>query len=117
MLKLDLRSYMKAREIEEPMRFLRRNGFSSYTASRLLHNVSDSISYRNLEKLCLALHCTPDDLFIWSTDNKTPEADKHPLRKLQPKQSVGNLNQAIKRLPLDKLHEVKKFIEKLENGE
>lgn len=35
-----------------------------------------------LERLCLLLNCTPNDLFDWSEDGKTVVHDTHALRTL-----------------------------------
>lgn len=113
MLHFDLVGMMRRREIENPYRFLAKNGFNYHTAGHLLRNERDSLSYKNLEKLCLLLHCTPNDLFVWQKPKDTLVAESHPLHQLKPKPHDINVTQKLQELPLDKLEQVKQFIKDL----
>jgi hypothetical protein len=113
MLHFDLTGMMRRREIENPYRFLVKNGFNYHTAGHLLRNERDSLSYKNLEKLCLLLHCTPNDLFVWQKPKDSVIAENHPLNQLKPKPQDINVTQKLQELPLDKLEQVKQFIKDL----
>jgi len=117
MLKLDLHRIFEAKCIDDPYGFLRNAGFTVHTSHRLLHNHVGSISYRNLEALCLHLNCTIDDLFAWSPDNKHQVADTHAIHRLKRGARQGNMVQKLKQLPLDQLSKVRSFIEGLEKEE
>ncbi|MFN7118258.1 MAG: helix-turn-helix domain-containing protein [Saprospiraceae bacterium] len=113
MLHFDLVGMMRRREIENPYRFLVKNGFNYHTARHLLRNERDSLSYKNLEKLCLLLHCTPNDLFVWQKPTDAVVAENHPLHQLKPKPQEVNIMQKLQELPLDKLELVKQFVKEL----
>jgi len=113
MLKLNLQRAIADKGIENPNRFLQHCGITSYTASRLLNNQVESINFKHVELICLALKCTIDDLFIWYPDKNNVVVENHPLNKLKQKENNENLNQKLKRLPFDKIEVVKNYIDKL----
>jgi len=113
MLHFDLIGMMRRREIQNPYRFLVKNGFNYHTAGLLLRNERDSIPYKQLEKLCLLLHCTPNDLFVWKKPPDTLVSDHHPLHQLKKKPQEINVTQKLQELPLDKLELVKQFVKDL----
>lgn len=104
---------MRRREIENPYRFLVKNSFNYHTAGLLLRNERDSLSHKNLEKLCLLLHCTPNDLFVWQKPKDTLVADHHPLYQLKKKPQEVSVTQKLQELPLAQLEQVKQFIKNL----
>jgi DNA-binding Xre family transcriptional regulator len=117
MLQLDLLRLMEDKGIQNPNQFLVKSGFTYYTAHRLLKNKVGALSFRHIEELCMALHCTIDDLFNWKPDQDVINIDKHPLQKLKGRQRKGNINTAIKDFTPEKLDELRKFIHHLGQDE
>lgn len=113
MLKLKLEEVIQSRGIVNPYHYLVKNGFNYYTAGRLLRNERDSVSYVHLEKLCLLLDCSPSDLFVWQPAKDADVAPNHSLQKLRPKPDDLNLFQTLKKLPFDKLEQIKQFIKEM----
>ena len=113
MLKLDLQRVMEDKGIDNPNKFLIKNGITAHTASRLLNNKIDTIRFKHLEAICLALHCSIDDLFAWSFEDKTNLYKDHPLQKLKRGKRKGNITHKLKDLTPEKLTEVRNFIEGL----
>jgi hypothetical protein len=113
MLHFDLAGMMRRREIENPYRFLVKNGFNYNTAGNLLRNERDSIAYKHLEKLCLLFHCSPNDLFVWKKPNDVTVAANHPLHQLKPKPQEVNITKKLQELPLEKLAQIKQFVKDL----
>lgn len=113
MLTLDLYRVFENKGIDNPHRFMKKNGFTPHITSRLLNNSADSISYKNLEQLCLTLNCTVDDLFKWTQGDDKEQYKQHALQKLIRKEETINLSTKIKELPVDKLNELISFIDKL----
>jgi DNA-binding Xre family transcriptional regulator len=113
MLKLNLAGVMRQRGITNPAKYLMKQGFSYHRINRLLHNEQESISYKILERLCVALHCTPDELLVWQKTGDIAVTDQHPLHKLLPKQEEVDLLQKLQQLPMDKLAELKQFMKGL----
>lgn len=113
MLKMNLHGVMRQRGIPNPTHFLVKNGFTYHTANRLLRNAQDSVSNKNLEKLCLLLNCTIDDLYVWQKPKDAPISKEHPLHKLLPKVEELDMLQKMQELPLEKLEQIKQFMKDL----
>jgi len=45
-------------------------GMSYQNFNKMICNETKSIQYENIETLCLLLHCTPNELFIFEEDEK-----------------------------------------------
>ena len=117
MIKLDLRRIFQEKGIENPHLFLKKCGVPSHTSHRLLYNEIDSIRFKHLEKICLHLNCTVDDLCSWIPDDKNGDYKAHPLNKLRRIKIKENISHKIKGLTLDKLDQVRNFIDELEKGQ
>jgi DNA-binding Xre family transcriptional regulator len=113
MLKLDLQRIFEDKGIENPNQYLVKNGLTPHTVSRLLHNRVSSISFKHLEKICLLLNCTIDDLFAWENPDKSDTLKDHSLQKLKRGKKKGNIAGKLKALPASKLGQVRDFIEEL----
>ncbi len=113
MLYLNLTRLMKDKGIERPLLFLTQNGFTYYTGNKLLNGKAHSITTKQMEKLCTAFHCTPDDLFTWQPPQNMINAESHPLQKLKPKDDTVNITSKLRELSPQKLEEVKEFLKGL----
>jgi hypothetical protein len=117
MLHLDIVRVLELREIQDPLRFLVKAGFNYHTANRLIKNQITKLSKEHLEQLCLLLMCTPDDFYNWTPDKSVRNATKQPLYKLSGRKRVGSIMPQIHALSQDKLHELRKYIDKLSEDE
>ncbi|WP_320054845.1 helix-turn-helix transcriptional regulator [uncultured Acetobacteroides sp.] len=99
----------------KPVAFLQSKGFPYYKCHRMLSNPK-MVSFKELERLCKLLHCTPNDLMEWIPDKKrTPESD-HPLDKLRRNQaSEAKLKALIQSIPTDKVEEASELLSNLCN--
>ncbi len=113
MLYINLVKAIHNRGFQNPNSFLIKAGFTYYTASRILNNIKGGLSYTDLEKICIALNCTPNDIFAWQPPANANIPADHPLQKLKPKEEGPTIQQQLQHLPQDKLDEVKKFISSL----
>ena len=75
MLTLNLSRIFKARAIEQPYKFLVTNGFVPFIAHKYKNSKVTQIRVDHIEKLCIALNCTPNDLFEWFPDNLLDNRD------------------------------------------
>ncbi len=114
MLILNLKALLESRGFDKPQRQLTLNGFNNFTASRLMNNRATTISFTNLEKLCLACQCTLDELFVWVPDEAKPVAADHPIQKLKAKPKAMNPVDRIRQLGPDKLKVLQEFMDGLE---
>lgn len=113
MLHFNLKQIISQRGITNPNQLLIKYGFTPYTASRLLNNKVAGLSNEQLEKVCLALRCTPNDVYAWQKPADGNIAKDHPLHALVPKPQSINMIQQLQELPLEKLEAVRKFIEEM----
>lgn len=113
MLHLDLYRVFEDKGIDNPHHFLKQNGFTAHTTSRLLNNKVESISFKHLEQICLLLNCSIDDLFSWKNNDKTGLYKNHELQKLKRGQRKGNITNSLKQLPLNKLNDVRNYIDQI----
>jgi len=86
------------------------NGFSRNMAYDLVSARFIYLNMNKVEKLCIALSCTPNDLLEWqpNPDVKIPES--HPLHALKPNPN-SNLTEALKNIPIHQIPEIIKAIE------
>ena len=115
MIKLNLQQALKSKGIENTNKFLHQCEIPYYTASKLLNNKVESINFKYLEKICLQLHCTVDDLFFWIPDADNKPSGNHPLYKLVKNTAKETINQKIKQLPFDKIQQINNYIDNLNN--
>jgi DNA-binding Xre family transcriptional regulator len=115
MLQLQLSNVLRQRGIQDPIKFLVKKGFTYHTAHRLVNNLVDSVSYSNLEKLCIILNCTINDLFLWSKDNNDDVSESHPINKLAAEANPTSISQALMQLPYDKIMQLEKIVNELKN--
>ncbi|MCD6065774.1 MAG: Cro/C1-type DNA-binding domain [Bacteroidetes bacterium] len=110
MLSLNLLPVLRARGVERPFTFLVKAGFPPYTAHNLLSSKTVTFQLRNIEKLCMVLNCTPDELLVWTPNKNQLITDTHPLTKLRNKNPDYNWQDTIKTIPLDQLRELVSII-------
>lgn len=83
MLTLNIIPILKARGIEKPYSYLVQSGFTPYTATTIVNKDKKAIRLNHIEKLCVLLNCTPNDILQWTPDKKTNPGNQHPLLSLQ----------------------------------
>ena len=110
MLYLNLKPVLEARQIEKPYSFLVKIGIAPHTANKILANDTHVMRLDNLNLICKALYCQPNDLLIFKQDTNSPVEPTHPLTKLIPTNEDNDWQHQLKTLPLDKLKEISKMI-------
>lgn len=105
------------RGIDMPYRFLVNNGFASTMASDLINMRKPQVRTEHLERLCLLLNCTPNDLYEWKPDKDASIAENHPLRALEKAEMPPPMSELIKDIPVEKLSEVQSLLRGLKNQE
>jgi DNA-binding Xre family transcriptional regulator len=112
MLIYNLRRILALRGIDKPHAFLVKNGFAASTASNMLRYYPVVFKVKALEKLCVALNCTPNDLFEWR-DKGEDLPENHSLNSLRKAAVTMKFSDIVKDLPLEKMREVESFLENL----
>ncbi len=113
MLKLNVKYIATLRGYPKAYAFMMKIGFTHNTAQRLAAGNARNITLDTLEKICIALRCTPNDLLDWQAGEQAVAAD-HPIHALSRDTSrLKNLEQ-LKNLPFDKLERLNDMIGKME---
>ena len=112
MLALNLERILKLRGISEPFAWLSQNGFKNDSAHRILNNKVSHIKMEHLEKLCLLLNCTPNDLMEWKAGANEQQTKQHALAALI-RNDDAHLHSFLKNASLEELGKVQEFIAQL----
>ena len=105
------------RKIDKPYSMLVKNGFAKSSASNLLNYYSRRVTVEHIEKLCLILNCTPNDLFEWRGKTDESLTENHPLNSLKRSDKSESLTELIKKIPVEKLAQVDELLRELQNPE
>jgi len=100
----------RARNIEKPFRFLKNNGFSDSFASKVSKNNVIMLHPREMEKLCLMLHCTPNDLLQWTPERGMQVSKDHPLFTIRKTNKVTDMTKTLNSIPIGQLDEIEQMI-------
>lgn len=115
MFYLNVRKILEIRGVERPLSYLVKNGFIVSTAQRLVSGEVSQIRFDHLERLCLLLNCTPNDLLLWRAGKNVQVAENHPLQALTTPKNTPTLTEIIKEIPVDKLDRVAELLNELRN--
>jgi hypothetical protein len=70
-----------------------------------------------LERLCIALRCTPNDLFDWEPCEQVNADKDHPLYALNRPGKVTDMKKILQSIPMDRLEEIDTLINERINPE
>lgn len=110
MVRLNLERIFKARGIEQPYRYLVQNGFVPFTAHKYKNNKVEQIRLDHIEKLCVLLHCTPNDIFEWGPNDLLDDHANHPLQKIRRREKKIEIGKMLSKMTIEKLEEVEKML-------
>ena len=85
-------------------------GFVPFTAHKYKNGKVEHIRLDHIEKLCVALHCTPNDILEWAPNDLLDDHPEHPLQKLRKSAKKIEINKMLSKLSLEKLEEVEKML-------
>jgi len=118
MLKYNINRVIKARGIDKPNKFLRQAGIYEAFALRIKNNKVNRINLPTIEKLCILLKCTPNDLMEWEADSNAEPFSDHPLNiMMQGRKKVKDISQMLNSVPFEKLGNIEELIKKEVEGE
>lgn len=112
MLQINLGKVLKLRGVVKPVSFLMQNGFSYNIAYRIAKSGRAALIPKNLERLCVILNCTPNDLLEYHPSKSKPIPENHSLNKLRPTETL-DINSIAGDIPADKIPEFKKAIDEI----
>ncbi len=114
MLIYNFKRVFKARGIDKPRAFLISHGFPRGIATSIATNKVDRFALKHLEKLCLILNCTPDDLLEWKPSDKKEDTPGTALYILKKESRQSGTEELLRGLPLSKLEELAKVLREKE---
>ncbi|MBI9033984.1 MAG: helix-turn-helix transcriptional regulator [Bacteroidales bacterium] len=100
MLTYNFQRIFKARGIERPYSYLVNAGFSTEYASKINQKQVKRMDLREMEKFCILMRCTPNDLFEWTAEaEKQVDAD-HPINQIKKTDKAVDLIKTLSNVPL-----------------
>jgi len=115
MLDLNLKRLFEMRGITRPFTFMLKNGFIRSTAHNFVHGQVWQIKLEQIEKLCLLLNCTPNDLFEWRPDKNASIPETHAINALKKDKSAPSFGQLFKDIPIEKFDRIEGLLNQLKN--
>lgn len=113
MLLLDVKRACAEKGISNPATFMKGLGFNPWVTGDILEKRRVRLDYGQIEKLCIGLRCTPNDLFEWQPSEGTDA--NHPMQALvRNKPSIPEL---LHSLTPDKIEQVREMMMQLRNEE
>lgn len=106
MLKINLDRIFRVKGIDKPNQFLQRIGNSPAYASHLVQEKVTSIRFDKLEKMCIDLNCTPNDLFDYIPNKQSPLPPTHALHSISKTDAISEVNKLLHDLPLEKIEQL-----------
>jgi len=103
MLKFNPRRVFALRGIDNALTFMMNNGFTRSTASTILNMNTSAAKQQHVERLCVLLSCTPNDLYEWKPDSRVLITKDHPLQSLTRIHFKDPL-EFLKEIPLERLN-------------
>lgn len=110
MLYLNLKRVMHMRGVDNHYKMLLDLGFAPATVRSLLTNRVWRISFENLEKLCLALNCTPNDVIEWLPPENQATPETQALIKLT-RNKAKDLPKLLKDLPIEQFEQIVEILQ------
>lgn len=105
---------MRLRGIENHYHLMLKLGFVPATARLFLSGESVLIKLEQLEKLCVALNCTPNDLLEWRPDASQSVSDTHSMNNLK-RTAEKDLPKLLNEIPSDKFEQILDILQDLQN--
>lgn len=96
---------MRLRGIDSHYHLMLKLGFVPSTARAFLKGEMVLIKLEQLEKLCVALNCTPNDLLEWQPDASQNVSETHSMNSLK-KTPERDLPKLLSEIPADKLEQI-----------
>src|SRR5688572_27091810 len=101
MLTIDISQIIAARGIERPYTYLVKSGLSRNIASAVVNGSIRNIKLDLIEKICLALYCSPNDILWWRPGNNTIIPSNHPMYVLKKQRKTYNWKESLKTMHLN----------------
>lgn len=112
MLRFNLTRVFKARGIDRPAAYLKSKGYSISAATRMVSNETRGFSLSNIEKICITLNCTPNDLIEWVPPTSLPVESNHALCVLKRNDILESVSQLVNGASIEQLEKMNEMLRK-----
>jgi len=116
MLQFNIERIVLMRGHKNPMAYLKSLGFT-YRVIRAMSGTPKTLKVEYINKLCVALRCTPNDLVEWVPSKSIPLDGEHPLNKLVRADNGALMRGVLEGIPSSKLDQALKLLKKLSEEE
>ena len=113
MLKFNLSRIFKIRGINRPTTFFLQLGYSPGTASKYANSKMNTLYLYAIEKICVQLNCTPNDLLEWTPSKPEDDNKDHPLYPLKKSDKAAQINQLMHTLSFSQLEQLEQIIQNI----
>jgi DNA-binding Xre family transcriptional regulator len=113
MLSLNVTRMMQLRGIDHHYHFLLSLGFAPSTARKIMNGYIE-IKLEQIEKLCVALNCTPNDLLAWQPDASQAVSETHSMNNLK-RSADKDLPNLLSEIPTDKFEQILDILHELKD--
>lgn len=110
MVNYNFERIFKARGIERPFTYLRKAGFSDRFASKIKQGNVRRLDLEEIERLCILLRCTPNDMYEWTPNPGDQIDENHPLNEIRKTDKILNITQTLNTVPLRHLNLIERLI-------
>lgn len=112
MLRYNFKRLFVQRDIKQPIAFLMRSGFTRNIASKINSGKFRALTIAQVEKLCKALNCTPNDLVEY-VPREGESLAGNPLSVFVRSEGVLKMGELLRKIPIEKLPEFNVKFEEL----
>ena len=64
----------------------------------------------HIEKLCILLNCTPNEIFEWVPNDLLDDRMDHPLQAIRRRDKKLEIVKLLSKMPLSRLEEIEKML-------
>lgn len=114
MLRLSVRPLLEFRGEKPSVKYLQSLGIPYHTARYLLSDYVTGFNIDTIEKICIALKCTPNDI-VFYRQGATELPAHHPLKELDEERFRNDIQDNLKKLGSEELLLVKEHLKALVN--
>lgn len=111
MLAFNFKRIFLIKGIKYPVTWLMQRGFSDKFASGVVNDRYKRMNLADVERLCYAFQCTPNDLLEWTPNETDEDVASHFMAALYREDKVMDLTKTLNAVPYDKLIEIEKLIQ------
>jgi len=110
MLKMNISRVLALKGIDNAYTYLKKHGYKHTKAYWLSKSLTQKVDIDDLERICLSLNCTPNDLFEWSPSTPENDIEGHALQTIRRKDAAVGLVKLVQGLPVEQMDEIEKMI-------